>query len=256
MLASTLLGVRPPELPTRSLVGTASLLGISPGTARVAISRMVAAGELEATATGYRLASPALLARQQRQAESAGGETVAWNGAWRVALVGADAEAGPRTASERAQLRGALTALRFAEWREGAWLRPDNLRAGVLPDAESVVASGCLLLTATPDGTDALAARLWPLDAWADDARDLLVDLDDLGVRIDAGDTAALAEGFVASAATLRHFQADPLLPADLLPADWPGPDLRARHAAFDRSFKATLAAWQREAAAGSADGS
>ena len=80
VVASTLLGVRPPQLPTRALVGTAELLGISPGTARVAISRMVASGELEAIDDGYRLASPSLLARQARQDLSRGGRTGRWDG--------------------------------------------------------------------------------------------------------------------------------------------------------------------------------
>ena len=52
VLASTLLGLDPPELRTAALVAGAELLGVSPGTARVAISRMVTAGELEPTADG------------------------------------------------------------------------------------------------------------------------------------------------------------------------------------------------------------
>ena len=74
VLVSTLLGVSPPELPTRSLIGTAELLGVAAGTARVALSRMVAAGEAEATDGGYRLTSPTLLARQARQSLSRSGD--------------------------------------------------------------------------------------------------------------------------------------------------------------------------------------
>jgi len=44
----------------------------------------------------------------------------------------------------------------------------------------------------------------------------------------------------------LRHLQADPLLPADLLADDWPGPALRRAHGGFDERFKAVLATWQR----------
>ena len=43
------------------------------------------------------------------------------------------------------------------------------------------------------------------------------------------------------SAAVLRHLQSDPLLPPDLLPDGWPGPDLRRAHddwrTAFDRTW-------------------
>lgn len=245
VLASTLLGVSPPALPTRSLVGTAELLGISPGTARVAISRMVAAGELEATADGYRLASPGLLARQARQDLSRTGIDGTWDGRWRIAVV----DAAPRPAPERAGRRAALVALRFAELREGVWLRPDNLPAGTLPGAEAVVADQCLFLDGTPEaGTDSvdLVARLWPLADWSAQAVALIEDLHRLGTRIAADDTDALADGFLTSATTLRHLQADPLLPDSLLAPDWPGADLRTTHRTFDGTFKATLARWQR----------
>lgn len=243
VVASTLLGVHPPQLPTRSLVGTAELLGVSPGSARTAISRMVAAGELEPVPEGYRLSSPTLLARQTRQDLSRTGVAAAWDGTWRVAAV--DAEA--RSASERAGLRSALGSLRFAELREGVWLRPDNLPHGVLVDAEAVAAEQCRFFAARPDDDPAeLAASLWPLGDWTDVARSLLAELRALGARLADGDTDALAPGFLASAHALRHFQADPLLPAELLPADWPGEDLRAEYPTFDSRYKDVLIAWQR----------
>ncbi|MBX3314334.1 MAG: PaaX domain-containing protein, C- domain protein [Actinobacteria bacterium] len=244
VLASTLLGVRPPELPTRSLVATARLLGVSEGSARTAISRMVAAGELEATDGGYRLAGSALLTRQTRQDLSRTGVDGPWDGTWRTVVVTAEA----RPAADRVELRAALAALRFAELREGIWLRPDNLPAGVLPDAERTVRAQCRALSARPldDGPAELAAELWPLDAWATTARALHEELSVMDDRLVAGDTDALSEGFVVAAHALRHFQADPLLPPVLLPDDWPGPALRAVYEAYDRRFKETLATWQR----------
>lgn len=242
VIASTLLGVTPPELPTRSLVGTAELLGIAAGTARVAMSRMVASGELEATGDGYRLVGRTLLARQSRQSLSRVGRTEPWDGRWRTAIVAADA----RPASERAELRSAMGSLRYAELREGVWIRPDNLPAGALPAAEAVAREQCLALRSTLEDPAGLAARLWDLDGWAATARRLLGDLGRLGRPLDRGDVSALADGFVLSAAVLRHFQADPLLPAELLPARWPGPDLRARYDTYDTAFRITLAGWQR----------
>ena len=161
VVASTLLGVHPPELPTRSLVATAELLGVSAGSARTAISRMVAAGELDPVDDGYRLASPTLLARQTRQDLSRTVLDQPWDGTWRTLVVAADA----RPAAERIELRAALGALRFAELREGVWLRPDNLPAGVLPDAEATAADQCRSFTSRPDddpaalAADLLAAR-------------------------------------------------------------------------------------------------
>lgn len=243
VVASTLLGVHPPELPTRSLVATAELLGVSAGSARTAISRMVAAGELDPVDDGYRLAGPTLLARQTRQDLSRAVLDQPWDGTWRTLVVAADA----RPAAERIELRAALGALRFAELREGVWLRPDNLPDGVLLDAEATAADQCRSFTSRPDDDPAaLAADLWPLADWAAEATDLLAELHALGARLDDGDTDALAEGFVTSAAVLRHFQADPLLPTELLPETWPGRDLRTEHATFDHRFKTTLATHHR----------
>ncbi len=242
VIASTLLGVTPPALPTRSLVATAELLGIAPGTTRVAMSRMVAAGELAATGDGYRLTGP-LLDRQARQEQSRRGPLPTWDGSWIVAVVTAEG----RLAAERSELRSAMVALRRAELREGVWLRPANLPTGVLPEAEAVVAAQCTLLDSVPRDPPSLAAELWDLTGWADRATDLRANLARLGQRLADDGHRALADGFVASADTLRHLQADPLLPVELLPPDWPGAPLRDDHAAYDRTFKATLRAWQRD---------
>lgn len=244
VIASTLLGVRPPQLPTRSLVASAQLLGVAPGTARVAMSRMVAAGELEPTSDGYRLAGH-LLARQARQDQSRSWEPSAWDGGWRTALVPAEA----RDASERALLRKAMAALRFGELRDGVWLRPDNLPTGVQPSAEALVADRTITVVGPlAAGTDpaVLARALWDLDGWAAGAASLLDELEPLQARLDGGDAGALAAGFVVAAAVLRHLQADPLLPPALLAPDWPGPALRAAEERFDRTYKDVLASWLR----------
>ncbi len=241
-IASTLLGVSPPELPTRPLVATVELLGIAAGTARVAMSRMVAAGELAATPQGYRLVGPALLARQSRQSLSRVGAPVRWSGRWRLEVVHAEA----RPAGDRAELRAALGALRHVELREGVWLRPDNLPTGVLPDAEDLVSERCTRFLTDPEEPVELAASLWDLAGWAGSARRLLGETAVLVERLDRRDATALAPGFSLSAQVLRHLQADPLLPVELVPPGWPGPELRMAYDAFDAAFKATLAAWLR----------
>ena len=58
----------------------------------------------------------------------------------------------------------------------------------------------------------------------------------------------ALAEGFVTAAAVLRHLQADPLIPDQLLPAGWPGPRLREEYDRYDAAYRAVLADWFAEA--------
>ncbi len=244
VVASTLLGVRPPHLPTRQLVGACALFGISDGTARVAISRMVAAGELEATDGGYALTG-ALLDRSARQDLSAEAAIDPWTSAdgWTMAVVVGEG----RTAAERTALRRAAEALRLAERREGVWLRPDNLPSGALPEAEAVVEAQCERFTARPSVDEvALAAALWDLGGWADRAERLLDALDRTHPGLAVGDRTGLPEAFVLSAAVLRHLQSDPLLPASMLPPDWPGPALRAGHREWRHAFDRTWAVWAR----------
>src|SRR5829696_4222613 len=79
IVASTLLGADPPRLPSRQLVRAGELFGVAEGATRVAISRMVRAGELVARDGWYELAG-ALLARQARQAEGRHPVLRAWSG--------------------------------------------------------------------------------------------------------------------------------------------------------------------------------
>jgi phenylacetic acid degradation operon negative regulatory protein len=87
-----------------------------------------------------------------------------------------------------------------------------------------------------------LAGLLWDLPAWAGRANQLLDEM--AGLLPDQPQ--ALAPGFELSAAVLRHLQADPLLPEELLPARWPGARLRADYDRWDARYRATLRAWSR----------
>ncbi|MGW4148620.1 hypothetical protein, partial [Streptomyces albogriseolus] len=166
VVLSLLLGAHPPELPARELGRLMEDFGLGGSTLRAALSRMVAAGDLRRTDTGYRL-SDRLLARQRRQDESVRPRTRAWDGDWELVVVTATGR-GP---AERAELRTRLAGLRLAELREGVWLRPANLERP-LPAALDEVAERGTARPARPAAE--LAARLWPLDAWSDEARELL----------------------------------------------------------------------------------
>lgn len=242
VLASTLLGMDPPESSARLLARSGELFGIAEGTTRTALSRMVAAGELEPAGDGrYRL-SGRLLARQTRQRQSRRPELRRWDGEWRTAIVVAEG----RSAAARAALRAGMTAARMAELREGCWLRPDNL--AVTP--EGPVAEQCRWFVGHPAGGDAdavaLAASLWDLRAWAGRAGHLLGRMDATAPSLRAGDVAVLAPCFVLAASVLRHLQADPLLPDELLPATWPGASLRAAYDEYEQALQGLLRAWHR----------
>lgn len=241
-----LLGSDPPRLPALLLVRTAELFGISDGTTRTALSRMAAAGEVSARGTGrgtaYELSGAALLRRRQRQATSRLGVTDAWDGRWIQAVIGAN---GRRTASERAALRQSLSNARFAELREGVWLRPDNL--GSPPGGDDSRGYAEWLDVVPRSNPTLLVARLWDLDRWGSVADRLRDDMTELVPALEVGDHRALAPGFVVSASVLRHLQADPLLPTDLLPDGWSGAALRSEYDRYDNAYRAVIEDWFRE---------
>ena len=223
VVLSLLLGAHPPELPVKDLVRLVEPFGVGGSTLRAALSRMVAAGDLRRTDAVYRL-SDRLLARQRRQDDALRPRTRAWDGDWEMVVITATGR-GP---AERADLRARLTALRLAELREGVWLRPANLER-VLPDELGAVAG---TYTARPgEPARDLAARLWPLDAWAATARSLLA--------VAAG-TGRPGDRLTAYAASVRHLLTDPVLPPALLPADWPGETLRTAYTHYLRELAAS----------------
>jgi phenylacetic acid degradation operon negative regulatory protein len=218
---STLLGAHPPRLPARSLVRVGELFGIAEGTIRVALSRMVAAGDLTQVNGDYQL-TRRLRDRQARQDQSRSPSTIPWSGEWEIAVV----TAARRSPAERLAFRTAMTELRLAELREGTWLRPANL----VRKRPELVAEQCTFLTGRPESD--LTGTLWDLPGWAARARELESALDE---------ATDLASTFILAAAVLRHFLADPLLPPELLPDDWPGTRLRTRYEDFDKHFVSTL---------------
>lgn len=238
VLASTLLGTNPPELPVARLVAVAALFGINENRCRVALSRMAAAGEVVANRGHYRLAGH-LLDRFAGQQASRHVPPASWDGSWVVLAV----HASRRDASARAEARRVLRAARLAELREGVWLRPANL-AVHLPDP---LGASVTRFRARPDGdAAALAASLWDLGEWASGARALLQRLRATRADLVPGDPGVLAPGFVLSASVLRHLRADPLLPPPLLPLDWPGQELRDVYDGWDAAYRAVLRQYHR----------
>ncbi len=207
---------------------------------RTALSRMVVTGEATRSADGrYELAGP-LVERQRRQDVSRAATTTQFSGAWRQAVV----DRGRRTAADRAALRRSMRRLRMGELRDGIWLRPDNLPTDRGSVDRSLIEASTRWFTVHPDDDGELAATLWDLGGWAGRAVELRRSMAALSSRLDAGDTDALADGFVLSASVLRHFNADPLLPRELLDRHWPGDSLRADYERYDAAYRSLLARW------------
>ncbi|MEU6737482.1 PaaX family transcriptional regulator C-terminal domain-containing protein [Streptomyces physcomitrii] len=222
VVLSLLLGSHPPEHPVRELVRIAELFDISEQTLRVALTRMVAAGDLLRAEGTYRL-SDRLVQRQRRQDEAIHPRTRDWDGGWEMLAVTVTG----RSAADRAALRTRLSELRLAELREGLWLRPANLDRVLPPELDDLVRK----FTARPEGEpEALANGLWDLDGWARTGAALLD-------RLQAADRPA--ERFTLAAATVRHLLADPVLPTALLPPHWPAGELRAAYGDYQEELVA-----------------
>jgi phenylacetic acid degradation operon negative regulatory protein len=215
VVLSVLLGAHPAWASASELIRLTADFGIKETTLRVALTRMVSAGDLIRSDDGYRL-SDRLLARQRRQDDAMRPRTMPWRGDWHVLIVtsvGTDA----RT---RAALRTSMHHKRFGELREGVWMRPDNLELELEPD----VAHRVRVLSARDDAPAQLADQLWDLPEWSRYGHRLLDEM---------AEAAYIPARFLVAAAAVRHLLTDPTLPAELLPTGWPGARLRAAYHDF-----------------------
>jgi phenylacetic acid degradation operon negative regulatory protein len=211
-ILSVLLGAHPPSAAGSEIVSWGLSIGISEPATRVALSRMVAAGDLERTDGMYALA-PRLVERQARQDAALDQPQKDWDGHWIVAVTTVVGN----SASARASLRQHMVAARFGELREGVWMRPTNL--------DWQPPSGVEVMTADVEGPPAaFASRLFDIDGWGARASQLLRSL---GSDLELKDRLAIA------AAVVRHLTLDPLLPAAVLPGGWPAGELRDAYRAF-----------------------
>src|ERR1700712_4378944 len=112
VVLSVLLGAHPAWATAAELVTLTAGFDIKEPTLRVALTRMVSAGDLVRSANGYRL-SERLLARQRRQDDALDPRLKPWDGTWTtlvITSVGSDARS-------RASIRTTLHDRRFGELR-------------------------------------------------------------------------------------------------------------------------------------------
>jgi phenylacetic acid degradation operon negative regulatory protein len=138
----------------------------------------------------------------------------------------------------RSARRRALAYARLAELREGVWMRPANVEVVLPPDSVGDLE----LLVARPSDPLRLVGELWDLTGWSNRAVQLQREM----AALPPVGPDELAPGFELSAAVLRHLQADPLLPGELLPEDWPGSGLRTDYDDWDGRYRRVLRAWGR----------
>jgi phenylacetic acid degradation operon negative regulatory protein len=230
VLLSTLLGVRPPRLRRSHLLAMAELFGVDEAAADAALAELLAAGDVTLENGRYRLGTR-LTRRQRHQEQVRTDPRQRWNGRWSLAVVDPTVEE-----AEADEVRRALAGLAYARWREGVWLRPDNLGLRYA----TVLQRTCTVWTSeAPSGLDGrvLAARLWDLDGWADRARTLL---DRLAEPLDTDGR------FLVAVRTQHHLLRDPLLPDGLFPAGWPAQPLRIAYDRFATDLETELASFLR----------
>lgn len=223
MILSAFLGNGEPAR-VGDILSLGQMMGLQESAVRVALTRMVAAGDLERSEGDYRL-SARLRERQVRQEEALSPPVHAWTGHWTMVV----ARSPGGSAADRSDLRDTLRRLRFRDLRDGVWTRPNNLDIALPAHIDDRV----MTFMAIPvDSSIELAGKLFQPDAWAQSARQLLAA---------AAHTDVLAARFELAAAMIRHLLDDPLLPTELCPPDWPGARLRAGYDQFRQEF-ATLA--------------
>jgi phenylacetic acid degradation operon negative regulatory protein len=231
------LGESPPELAVRRLVRIAGFFGINENQARVALSRMAQRGEVTSDGAGTYALAGRLRERAVRLEVARRALTRDFDGSWHHVVVTSTGDSAP---ARRAR-RGALRDARLGELRDGVWLRPANLELSFAP----ALPAGLEVFLSVPDGNQAqLGAWCFDLAGWASRATALCDALAATPLR----DEGSLAAGFERDAEVLRHLQRDPLLPAELLPREWPGDALRAAYETFDAEYRALLAASHRAA--------
>ncbi len=240
VIASLLLGMHPPRARAALLVRWCAHLGIAEGTTRVALSRMLEAGELRARDGRYELAGR-LRRRQPGQDWSLAPASLPWDGEWVLWFV----RPGSRRAPARAELRRAAAAARLAELRDGVWGRPANLPPEATPPAAlETLTEQASDWSGRPAPGSEPAPELFGLAAASARARTLLGRLEPVTSALEHGDGSGLGEAFALGAATLQQIRRDPLLPPALAGADWPGAELRAAYSRYQAAFAAALAGW------------
>jgi phenylacetic acid degradation operon negative regulatory protein len=216
------LRARGSQAPVAAVVRMLDPVGIAAPAVRTAISRMVMQGWLEpvqlAGARGYRATARATRRLDEAAQRIYRRAVPAWDGVWHLAFLEPPTERNART-----RLRADLGFVGFAELADNVWVSP-------FPRAElpSVLErAGATARTAQAVDFDPPPTEAWDLaglrtayDAWLRTADDLIGE--QLAAHHEA-DEAAFAARFHLVHEWRKFLFADPGLPDQLLPADWPG---------------------------------
>lgn len=210
------------EAPVAAIVRMLEPIGIAAPAVRTAISRMVAQGWLEPVrldgGRGYRTTARANQRLDEARNRVYRRHPPEWDGHWHLVFVVPPAERTRRT-----RLRADLTFVGYAELADDVWVSPFP-RAELASILERAGATAC---TARADRFDPDPTGAWNLtglrqgyDGWLESAAKLVEE--HLRRHADP-DEAAFAARFHLVHEWRKFLFADPGLPDELLPRDWPG---------------------------------
>jgi phenylacetic acid degradation operon negative regulatory protein len=195
-----------------------STLDIDGGVVRTAMSRLAADGWLEREKAGrnsfYRLV------KKGRQTFDAATKHIYdprpsdWTGRFELLLIG--------SGGDRDAAREALKNAGFGSPLPGVWVAPSGV-----PIPEEATAAIRLEVSAEDDSGRRLLRESWPLDRTADAYRKFMKTFEPLRGWIDRSARMSELDAFAARILLIHYYRRvvlrDPLLPAVLLPPDWPG---------------------------------
>ncbi len=214
-------------------------LDITEGVVRTAMSRLASDGWLERNRVGrnsyYRLAEKGRATFAEATRQIYAGRSPPWRGYFDLVLLPAGAE--------RDAARDALSQAGFGSPAAGVCVAPGGHE---LPSA----ARGALKLEIRGEAAALrrLAAQSWPLEATATAYLKFVEIFEPLRKALDApadlSDLEALAARILLIHEYRRIVLRDPLLPADILPEDWPGSRARSLCASLYRDLAIPSERW------------
>jgi phenylacetic acid degradation operon negative regulatory protein len=212
-------------MPVSALVEAGELFGIAGNSTRVALARLLAAGQVERDLRGrYRLGEVAgPIADRVGSWRRIADRSRTWNGGWIGVHTAASDPGLPRR--QRRRRSRALDLLGFRPLQEPLYLRPDNLRGGIEALRTELLALGLAQrdpifeMRSLDALSEARARRLWDVEALRAGYRTMRARIRASSgrlSRISAGE--AMVESFTIGGAVLRQLAFDPLLPDAIAP--------------------------------------
>ena len=193
-------------------------IDIDSGVVRTAMSRLAADGWLERQRVGrnsfYRLVKKGRQTFDAATKHIYDPQVSDWTGRFELLLIG--------NGEDRDASREALKNAGFGSPLPGVWIAPSGV-----PIPEEAAHAIRLEVSAEDDSGRRLLSESWPLDRTADAYLKFMKIFEPLRGWIDRREPLADVDAFTARILLIHYYRRvvlrDPLLPAALLPGDWPG---------------------------------